>query len=84
MGKSFVYGHLCVCEASVRLICGFFYYGVGTSFERRKNWTCEDGLNVGKMAKNGRWMFRWLFKLDVHFGGNWMFKTLAKAYCEGI
>lgn len=48
---------------------------------------CDFGHGVKmdlKWAENGRWMFWWLFKLDVHFGGNWMFKTLARAYCEGI
>ena len=48
---------------------------------------CDLGHGVKmdlKWARNGRWIFRWLFKLDIHFGGNWIFKTLARAYCEGI
>lgn len=24
--------------------------------------------NTSKMLKNGRWIFRWIFKLDIHFG----------------
>ena len=35
---------------------------------------------VGKNVENGGWIFSWIFKLDIHFGGNWIFKTLAKAY----
>ena len=68
----------------MRLICGFFNCGVGTAFERRKNWTCVDGLNVGKMAKNRGWGYRWGYKLGLHFGGNWGYKTLARAYCDGM
>ena len=49
--------------------------GVGMALE----WGGNGGLpEVGKLGENRGWIFRWMFKLDIHLGGNWIFKTLAR------
>lgn len=30
---------------------------------------------VPKMRLIRGWIFKWIFKVDIHLGGNWIFKT---------
>ena len=53
--------------------------GTGLKWGAKTEWSggVADGC---KHVKKGGWGYRWGCKVGLHFGGNWGYKTLAKAY----
>jgi len=75
MGKSLSRGRLTRQRACFRALfeCG------SEDVRMALEWgEVERVSEVGKWDENRGWIFRWIFKLDIHLGGNWIFKTLAR------
>ena len=52
--------------------------GVRTQIKRLLCGVGEGGNRAFFCARKGifyGWIFKWVFKVDIHLGGNWIFKT---------